>query len=101
MSVRASESHDGYTVTLHIDGRFDFSSHQAFVAAYKAYEQGAKQFVVDFKNTEYLDSSALGMLLQLREHNRSGAQVQLINESDTVSEILRIANFDKLFKLAA
>ena len=101
MSVSASESDDGNTITLHVDGRFDFSSHQAFIAAYKAYEQGAKQFVVDFKNTDYLDSSALGMLLQLREHNRSGAQVELVNGSDTVFEILRIANFDKLFKLDA
>lgn len=101
MPVSANESDDGKTVTLHVDGRFDFASHQSFIEAYKAYEPGLRQFVVDFRNTEYLDSSALGMLLQLREHNISDAQVELINGSDTVFDILRIANFDKLFKLTA
>ena len=100
MPVSSSESSDGNVVTIHVDGRFDFAVHQDFMQAYKGYDRGEKQFVVDLKKAEYLDSSALGMLLQLRDHGRKGSDVELRNSNDGVREILRIANFDKLFKVA-
>jgi anti-anti-sigma regulatory factor len=46
-----------------------------------------------------MDSSAMGMLLQLRDHSKRGNGVSLTNPNEGVSEILRIANFDKLFKI--
>ena len=100
MSITSSESSDGHVVTIKVDGRFDFATHKAFVQAYQDYPRGEKQFVVDLENTEYLDSSAMGMLLQLRDHGADGESVELVNGNDAVCEILRIANFDKLFKVA-
>jgi anti-anti-sigma regulatory factor len=46
-----------------------------------------------------MDSSAMGMLLQLREHSLKGEKdsVVLSNPSSGVADILRIANFEKLF----
>jgi anti-anti-sigma factor len=69
------------------------------MAAYGVFPKGEKQFVVDLRDTEYMDSSAMGMLLQLRDHSKSGNGVSLANPNEGVSEILRIANFDKLFKI--
>ena len=97
MGVKSSESGD--TVTIQVAGRFDFATHRDFVGTYKDIPKGAKKFVVDLANTDYLDSSALGMLLQLRQHARTDAAVELRSGSEGVEEILRIANFDKLFKL--
>ena len=99
MSIISAESDDGRVVTIKVSGRFDFSTHQAFARAYKDYPRGEKHFVVDLQNAEYLDSSAMGMLLQLRDHGVEGANVELVNGNDAVCEILRIANFDKLFEL--
>ena len=49
---------------------------------------------------EYLDSSALGMLLLLRDKGKAmGKQVSLANCGGTVRDVLRVANFDKLFAL--
>ncbi|MGB5612000.1 MAG: hypothetical protein WBM67_05035 [Sedimenticolaceae bacterium] len=42
----------------------------------------------------------MGMLLQLREHGHKGREVELVNGNQGVKEILRIANFEKLFKVA-
>ena len=100
MSITSTESDDGRTVTIKISGRFDFSTHQAFVHSYKHYPRGEKQFVVDLEDAEYLDSSAMGMLLQLRDYATDSASVALVNGNDAVCEILRIANFDKLFTLS-
>lgn len=98
MSVVAVES--GNVVTLQLDGRFDFSTHQEFLNSCHLYPRGQKQFVVDLAGVDYMDSSALGMLLQLREQADKGQPVALINARSEVREILRIANFDKLFAIA-
>jgi len=100
MSVSASESDDNSTVTIKVAGRFDFSCHQEFSGAYRTYPKGEKQFIVDLAATEYMDSSSMGMLLQLKEYSDQSKQVLLINGNDGVRDILRIANFDKLFDIS-
>lgn len=100
MSVTSSLSSDGGTVTIAVRGRFDFSTHQEFLTVYKQQPKGEKRFVVDLQQAEYMDSSAMGMLLQLRDYSEKGGAVSLINGNDGIREILRIANFDKLFDIA-
>lgn len=100
MAVTSSVSNDGTVVTINVGGRFDFAMHQQFMHAYKAYPRGEKRFIVDLQGAEYLDSSALGMLLQLRDYGQKASDVQLVNGNPGIQEILRIANFDKLFKVA-
>ena len=100
MSVSTEVSADGNSLTINVAGRFDFHSHQDFR---KAYEQanGAKlSFVVDLGQTEYLDSSALGMLLMLREFaGGNQAAVKIANCQGEIKEVLTIANFQKLFAM--
>lgn len=98
MSVTASES--GNTVTIKVTGRFDFSAHQEFINAYRDVPKGEKAFVVDLSATEYMDSSAMGMLLQLREHADKASRIELANANANIQEILKIANFDKLFNVS-
>ncbi|MES9964530.1 MAG: STAS domain-containing protein [Candidatus Sedimenticola sp. 20ELBAFRAG] len=99
MSVSATESSDNSEVTIHVSGRFDFSCHQDFLQAYTSFPKGEKSYIVDLSETEYMDSSAMGMLLQLREHGDKEAGVALSNANEGVREVLRIANFDKLFTI--
>ncbi|MNJ01264.1 hypothetical protein D3C73_1608430 [compost metagenome] len=57
--------------------------------------------VVDLKDATYLDSSALGMLLLLRDHaGGDESDVRLVNSSTDVRKILAISNFDKLFDIS-
>ena len=101
MTINTTESDDAKVVTITVEGRFDFSCHQSFMQAYQAYPQGEKEFIVDLAEAEYMDSSALGMLLQLREHSaKESGRVGLINANDSVRKVLEIANFDKLFDVA-
>ena len=99
MNITVTESNDSREVVIQVSGRFDFSCHQDFIRGYKGYPKGEKRFVVDLASTEYMDSSAMGMLLQLREHAASDG-VKLVNGRDGVLEILRIANFDRLFQIS-
>jgi anti-anti-sigma factor len=100
MFIISELSEDRKTVTLKIAGRFDFSTHQEFMQAYKAFPKGDKIFVVDLSQTDYLDSSAMGMLLQLREHSVvQENNVVLKNGNEAVRDILQIANFGKIFTI--
>ncbi|MFJ5300348.1 STAS domain-containing protein [Pseudomonas sp. SLFW] len=99
MSVTSDRSADEQQLTIKIKGRFDFSTHQDFRGAYEK-ENKAKRYVVDLKETNYLDSSALGMLLLLRDHaGGDRSDVRLENCSNDVQKILAISNFSKLFRI--
>ncbi|WP_263261044.1 STAS domain-containing protein [Pseudomonas sp. RIT-PI-S] len=94
-------SADGKELTIKINGRFDFACHQAFRDAYERVNHTPKEFVIDLMNTTYMDSSALGMLLLLRDHaGGEKAVVRLINASADTRKILAISNFEKLFSVA-
>lgn len=99
MSVTSERSEDGQQLTIKIRGRFDFAAHQEFRSAYEE-SPGFSRFVVDLQGASYLDSSALGMLLLLRDHaGGERADVRLTNCNDDVLKILAISNFNKLFRI--
>lgn len=98
MGITASTSGKQHTIKI-IEGRFDFSVQSDFR---KAYEKAVtnSQFVIDFSNVEYMDSSALGMLLLLHDYaGTEKADVSLNNCRSEIKNILEISNFHKLFKI--
>ncbi|MDH5471408.1 MAG: STAS domain-containing protein [Gammaproteobacteria bacterium] len=98
MPVTTTVSGDNNTAILKVSGRFDFSIHNDFRKAYKDLGLNGGEYIVDLTNTEYLDSSALGMMLLLKEFAEgTGSKVRITNVNDEVLEILKIASFDKLF----
>jgi len=100
MSVTIDVSNDNKTATIKINGRFDFSLHNEFRKSYKDVNLKNGVYSIDLGGTEYLDSSALGMLLLLKEYAESqSATVRLVNFNNEIKEILSIASFDKLFTL--
>lgn len=87
-------------ITLH--GRFDFNAHRDFKSSYDPVLGAAdvNAIEVDLGQVEYLDSSALGMLLLLREKaERVNKAVALTNCHGTVQQVLEIANFGRLFPM--
>lgn len=82
---------------IKISGQFVFRVHQEFGEATKLVDKSIKQIEVDLGNTDYLDSSALGMLLMLRDKFAGKNTVQIKNAKDVVKNILEVVNFDKLF----
>ena len=100
MAITSTVSADGTQATIYIQGRFDFSSHQEFRSAYEKLAKTPSRFRVDLQGTSYLDSSALGMLLLLRDHaGGERADIEIVNCSQDVKKILLIANFEQLFSI--
>ena len=100
MGISTSISDDKKSATLKVDGRFDFSLHNEFRKTYKDMGIENGEYIVDLSSTEYLDSSALGMLLLLKEHaEATSSKVKIVKANEEIKEILHIASFDKLFTL--
>lgn len=101
MAISTQLSADGQELTIAIQGRFDFGAHQAFRDAYERVDGTPKRYQIDLQGTTYLDSSALGMLLLLRDHaGGDHAQIRLLNCNGDVRKILAISNFEQLFQIA-
>lgn len=90
------------TAVIRLTGRFDFSGHREFRHCYEAalQEPSVRRIDVDLRNVEYLDSSALGMLLLLKEQADARAlPVSLLNCGGNVKDILEVANFGVMFTM--
>ncbi len=100
MSIWSEPRGEGQTLKINIEGRFDFSSHQQFRESYEAAGERPREYLVDMGSTTYLDSSALGMLLLLRDYaGGDSAQIEIVNCNADVRKILSISNFEQLFRI--
>jgi len=101
MSIEVQFDSGSKQLTIRIVGRFDFGAHQEFRKVSENEAKEALAITIDLGRTEYIDSSALGMLLVLRDRvGDSKSAIKIINARPEVKKILQIANFDKLFTLA-
>jgi len=89
--------------TLALAGRFDFSIHRDFRRNYEEIlgASGVRELDVDLGKVEYIDSSALGMLLLLREKAvNQNIQLRIANAHGAVRQVLEVANFGRLFDIS-
>ncbi len=101
MSVTSEVSTDDNTITIKISGRFDFAAQNEFRDCYYDTSLGENtQFIIDMSGANYMDSSALGMLLMMREYlGGNAANISIINCSPDIKNILTVANFQSLFTM--
>lgn len=85
-------------VVIDLDDKFDFSVQKDFRAAYSEFTAVGTTFTVSLSKTQYIDSSALGMLLLLKEYaDKIKGSVILRSPSEPAMKILRVANFESIF----
>lgn len=100
--MQANVSINNGDAQVRLSGRFDFNAHRDFRAAYEPLMDDAavRSVTIDLAGVDYLDSSALGMLLMVRD--KAGAankKLTLSNARAGVRQVLDIANFGKLFQI--
>ena len=100
MSIKIIMSEQEKSMTISIEERFDFSLHQQFREAYSQCSQPGVGFILELGETSYMDSSALGMILLLKDYaaNLSGSVV-IRNPNEEVNKILEIAQFHRLLTI--
>jgi HptB-dependent secretion and biofilm anti anti-sigma factor len=85
---------------IKLPATFDYSYHKYFIDEYTALlEKGVLQLVLDFNRVDYLDSSALGMLVMLNKRAEvKHANVKIKGARGATLEILQMANMQKMFQ---
>ncbi|MBF0097125.1 MAG: STAS domain-containing protein [Magnetococcales bacterium] len=104
MNTSISVARTSHSLIISVKGKFCFEAHHQFRKAYHGDEAHANHrithFTVDLSETHYLDSSALGMLLLLREEALAReATILLSNPRTEIRNILETANFHQMFEI--
>lgn len=88
-------------VILSLKGRFDFQSHQRFRGTVEKLIAAGKPFVtIDLSGVDFIDSSALGMLLLAREScKNAGGRIDLAYPQEYVNRVLKLCRFDEIFQV--
>lgn len=101
MAIISKLAPDNSELTIAVNGRFDFSAHQEFRKAYERPGAKPQKIVIDMAGANYLDSSALGMLLLLRDYaGGEKASIAIVNCNTEIKNIFTASNFDQLFAIS-
>ncbi|MCC2615200.1 STAS domain-containing protein [Aestuariibacter halophilus] len=101
MSLETRYNDDQSHLTIFMDEKFDFGKVQDFRQSYGDLPASVKTITVDLANTEYMDSSALGMLLNMQKSLQGKVSNFAISHCrPQVAKILKISRFDKKFSIS-
>lgn len=96
--MNVEESGNG-NFSIVLDDVFDFKRVEEFRRCYEGIDgQKAQSISIDFTRTRYMDSSALGMLLNVKSYFKtSKASVKITSVNEQIKKILTISRFDQRF----
>ena len=100
MAVKTQISEDGNVLTITVPSQLNITAHKEFGEAYKDNLAQVSSCIVDMTDVEFMDSSALGMMLMFREKAvAENVEISISNAAPSIKKIFTMANFDKLFKV--
>lgn len=97
--MQYTAQHTGSQCHITLSGRFTFSDSAAFRPVLDLLTTPAlSEIILDFSQTEFIDSAALGMLLLLREEARQrNIDVRLINAYGQIKKMFELVQFHTIF----
>jgi anti-sigma B factor antagonist len=100
MSIRVQPQGDAAVVTA--ERRLVVGNRQALKAAViSELDNGRPAVVIDFRDTELIDSGGLGVLVTLYRHAEDkGARFVLANLSDELTGLMRLTKLDTILTLS-
>lgn len=105
MGIKSNKSKDKDTLEICIEGPFDFNLLNDFREAYgdninDATKNPYTNYVINLRSTNSIDSSALGMLLNMkRSLNKNDGEIKITFCQPQIRKILIISRFDKKFSI--
>ena len=88
--------------TIYLRGHFAFAAHREFKTAYQIQlsNPAIHKIVIDLAAIQYLDSSALGMLLVLRDHAIAASKALILSRPSSIAaRTFDVAGFHSVFTI--
>ncbi|MCN4144785.1 MAG: STAS domain-containing protein [Thiohalomonas sp.] len=99
MPILTDLSDSRSALTIKIIGKFQFPIASEFRRAYTNIDE-VEKYSLDLQESDYLDSSALGMIIALWEFvERDKNPITVVNATKELRTILKSANFDQLVNM--
>lgn len=100
MTVETRLSQDNTALVISISGPFDFSLLNEFREAYSNDDFHTKTITIDMRRTSTIDSSALGMLLNMQRFlKKKDGEISIINCGPVVLKVFQITHFNEKFTI--
>ncbi len=99
MPLTSTLSKDDTTLTISIVGEFGDSLMEDFRATYFEFIYCDMAFIIDFRQTERIDSSGLGILLTMRKLLGDSIHISIVNCRPEIKDILAYFRFDRKFDI--
>lgn len=117
MSITTEINGKGTHLVIKVSGKFDYNLQKNFKESYENSYISANssenilnnqttdcqalvsKYTIDLTHVDYLDSSALGMLLSLRTYSNHQDCVKIIGAQESIKELLELSGFDRLFTI--
>ena len=101
MGINITRNSGDNEFNIVISGRFDFSMNNEFRKILSDSSNSGEKYLIDMGAVEDLDSSALGMLLLLREKaGGDSANIKIQKCRPDIMEMLKMANFQTMFDIS-
>ncbi len=102
MTIAIAVDEEKSIVNVSISGRFDFSQHEEFKRVLDLTKtKSLTKYVIDLSQVDEIDSSAIGMILLLRDMaGGDQSNVELTHIRPSIKDELEIAQIYKLVKVA-
>ncbi len=99
MQISTQLSAAQHDLIINVSGDFVSTLQEKFKQAYENDATPSNRYIVDMQHVNYLDQSALNMLLELKEYAKiKQCEVGIINMQDSVLNIFHVLHFHKVFK---
>ena len=97
----ATVSTSGNTARINLAGEFDFSTQDELKQAFeKAVSSSAPEIQIDMRNTVFIDSSVIRLILKFHDSSRKNKKpLSIINCNERIYEIFTIGGFDQIFDI--
>ena len=100
MAVESKLSKDNSTLVISVKGKFNFKLLNEFRHAYGGDALDVKKVIVDLRDASTIDSSALGMLLNMQRHFEGlSVDIAISNCNEDVTNVFNITHFNTLFSI--
>lgn len=87
-------------IKIIVTGRLSFGEIAMFQQTYQELDKTVPKYILDFRALEFMDSTALGALIQLNEWlGNTPGKVEVLVSEGMVHDTLKIAHFDKIFSV--
>ncbi len=96
--MKVDDRGEGHLAVV-LDEVFDFKKVELFRKSYEQIDSAkARSVSIDFSNTKYMDSSALGMLLNIQHYFKDkSVTIKIANPNEQIRKIMSISRFDQKF----